>query len=84
MCCAPASLLPGVWVIAAASANSDFCLPGDRPDDSYTVMSPDTTVYRFLDRKGYAQDDLVRQISGYYVAQCQNVEDYIPDLVRTM
>jgi hypothetical protein len=77
-------------MIAAASANSDFCLPGGRPElDTYPGKSPDTTVYRVLDRKGYDQTALVRQVAEYYVAQCQNASDpfeflksYIPTLVR--
>ena len=84
VCAAVASVM-----VAAASANSDFCLPGGRPDmDTYSGLSPDTTVYRFLDRKQIDQSALVRQVADYYVKQCQNATDpfdffksYIPTLV---
>jgi hypothetical protein len=63
-------------MVAAASANSDFCLPGGRPTlDVYTGNSPDTTVYRILDRKKFNKTALVRQVADYYVAQCQNTAD---------
>lgn len=76
-------------MVAAASANSDFCLPGGRPEmDSYSGSSPDTTFYRFLDRKQIDESALVRQVADYYVEQCQNTTDpfeflksYLPTLV---
>lgn len=76
-------------MVAAASANSDFCLPGGRPEmDAYSGMSPDTTVYRFLDRKQINGSALVRQVADYYIEQCQNTTDpfeflksYLPTLV---
>lgn len=79
-------------MIAGAAINSDFCLPGGRPEDSYPGTSPDTTVYRVLDAYGYTTPaQFVRQIANYYVAQCQNVEDpyafmtdYLPNLVRRL
>ena len=79
-------------MVAAASANSDFCLPGGRPEiDTYTGMSPDTTVYRLLDRYQFDQSSVVRQVSDYYISQCQNATDpfdflkiYLPTLVRLL
>lgn len=76
-------------MVAAASANSDFCLPGGRPElDVYSGLSPDTTIYRFLDRKQFTEAALVRQVADYYVAQCRNATDpfdflrsYLPTLV---
>lgn len=78
-------------MIAVASGNSDFCLPGGRTSDTYDGDSPDSTVYRMMDRSGYTinSGDLVRAVTDYYVEQCINVTnpygfitDYIPDLVR--
>jgi hypothetical protein len=75
-------------MIAAASANSDFCLPGGRSTDSYPGTSPDTTIYRVLDRKQYTQEDLLRQVADFYIDQCQTkpdpfvfLKDYMPTLV---
>ena len=75
-------------MVASASANADFCLPGGYPDDPYTEVSPDTTIKRILDRSGVDKADFLRQVTTYYVDQCQNVEnpytfltDIRPDLV---
>ena len=78
-------------MLAAAAVNSDFCLPGGRPEDSYPGWSPDTSVLRFLDAQGFAGDnDPVRKIVEWYVFQCQadEVDDpfafiatRLPDLV---
>jgi hypothetical protein len=75
-------------MIAAASANSDFCLPGGRPTDTYPGTSPDTTIWRVLDRKQFTPDDLLRQVADFYIDQCLNkpdpfvfLKDYVPTLV---
>lgn len=75
-------------MVATASANSDFCLPGGYADDPYTERSPDTTIKRILDRTGVKEKDFMRQVTQYYVDQCQNMEspytvltDVQPDLV---
>jgi len=83
-------------MLVGASANSDFCLPGGRPDDAYEGGSPDASVLRFLDAQGFTvgsggteQNELVRQVADYYVHQCQNVEDpyyfltqHLPDIAQ--
>ena len=78
-------------MIAVASANSDFCLPGGKPTDTYPGTSPDTTVWRVLDREQHTQDDLLRQVADFYIDQCQNkpdpfvfLKDYVPTLVRRL
>jgi Tweety len=54
-----------------AIANADFCLPPALSTDPYEAGSPDTTVYRFLDREGFiSSDDVVRQVADYYIGQC--------------
>jgi hypothetical protein len=75
-------------MIAAASANSDFCLPGGQPTDNYPGTSPDTTMWRVLDRKNH-RTDLERQIADFYIDQCQDKPDpflflrsYVPNVVR--
>jgi hypothetical protein len=86
VCAGVATSMIGVFF-----ANADFCLPGDRPQDSYPGTSPDTTVYRMLDVQGFTvQTEFVRQVANYYVEQCQNVTDpfkfmtdYLPQLVRS-
>jgi hypothetical protein len=74
-------------MIAAASANSDFCLPGGQPTDTYPGTSPDSTIWRVLDRKRHTAD-LERKIADFYIDQCQNKPDpflflrsYVPQLV---
>lgn len=76
-------------MIAAASANSDFCLPGGYPTDSYDGISPDTTMARILDVNGY-QGDTIREVADFYLAQCQDVKDpytfftdYVPELTES-
>jgi hypothetical protein len=73
-------------MIIAASANSDFCLPGGRAeiDDNQLseffvrTNSPDYTLMRILERSGYKPEDtdMVYKVANYYVQQCQSkVED---------
>ena len=80
-------------MLATAAINSDFCLPGGRPEDSYPGDSPDYSVKRFLDSQGYVgEEDYVRTIADWYIGQCrkEDMEDpfefltaHLPDLVRT-
>lgn len=74
-------------MIAAASANSDFCLPGGQKNDDYPGTSPDTTIWRVLDRKRHTAD-LERKIADFYIDQCQNKPDpflflrsYVPQVM---
>ena len=79
-------------MLAVAAVNSDFCLPGGRPEDTYPGISPDTSVLRFLDANGFVgeKDDL-RRVADWYINQCQTEEAddpfdfmtrHLPDLVR--
>jgi len=87
VCCLVSSAM-----LATASANSDFCLPGGRVDDTYPGDSPDATILRMLDAQGIVgKDDFVRKVANWYVYQCQTdlVEDpytfltgNLPELVR--
>jgi hypothetical protein len=59
------------FCLPLAILNADFCLPPDLNTDPYPAGSPDTTVYRLLDRQGFiTSDDIVRQVANYYIGQC--------------
>lgn len=80
-------------MLVGAAVNSDFCLPGGRPDDPYTGDSPDASILRMLDAQGIVgEDDYVRKVADWYIHQCrrEDVDDpfdfmvsHLPDLVRT-
>lgn len=55
----------------AAGVNSDFCLPGGRPDGS-----PDETILAIMEQKQYNKSSIEYRVASYYISQCDgSVED---------
>jgi hypothetical protein len=82
LCCVTASVM-----IAAASVNSDLCLPPATNADAYPGGAPDTTILRIFDAN-HMEGNVLRDVANYYIKQCVNapnpyafLTDMVPDLV---
>jgi hypothetical protein len=82
------SAVMSVVTIIGASANSDFCLPGDSSNDVVATVdaqsfnfataesSPNLTVMRILQNEGFDNTDYVFKVVSYYVQQCSSEDPF--------